>query len=119
MGLPMLPTNMRCGPCASVGWRAQFPRAVQLEAVVSMLSDRTDFDSAPRNGTEPAGRVEPSLTLQSRSQIRVMPENSESACRGFDSRRRGGAVDGSYQLKPALVLLIPSWSFPWVGLCSG
>jgi hypothetical protein len=33
------------------------------------------------------GRVESSLTPQSRSQIRVMPENSESACRGFDSRR--------------------------------
>ena len=56
-------------------------------SVVSLLSDDTDLDGHARNETERAGRVEPLLTPQSRSQIRVMPKDSESACEGFYSRR--------------------------------
>ena len=63
-------------------------RGDRRSGVVSLLSNDLDFDGPARSRTERAGRVEPSLTPQSRSQIRVMPENSESACRGFDSRRR-------------------------------
>jgi hypothetical protein len=64
------------------------PPARTGKGVVSPLSGDLDFDGPARNETEQAGRVEPSVTLQSRSQIRVMPENSESACRRFSTRSR-------------------------------
>jgi hypothetical protein len=56
-----------------------------------------DYDSVGRNGTEWTGRVDPLLTPQSRPQIRVMPENSESACRGFDSRRLHNRSERPYR----------------------
>jgi hypothetical protein len=72
---------------SEVGQHGRLRKVAADRRVVSPLSEGVDSDAVSRNETERTGRVEPSLTPQPRSQIRVMPEDSESACRGFDSRR--------------------------------